>query len=157
MFTIRLSTCQSSSSLRSLASPYPLTVSSQFPVSQDGPVWGGVGWGGKKNGEGERPLLSPSSQGRAWVKVSCPRPRPQASRRGNKSTLGSRCLSVLGELEGVTCEETEAANACLDRTKPFLEAEAPFGHSMLVCEHTLGPKTPSLATVRESLIFQASP
>lgn len=64
---------------------------------------------------------------------------------------------MLGELEGVTCKETEVANACLDRTKPFLEAEAPFGHSMLVFEHTLGPKTPSLATVRESLIFQACP
>lgn len=52
---------------------------------------------------------------------------------------------MLGQLEGVTCEETEAANACLDRTKPVLEAEAPCGHLMLVFEHTLGPKNSSLA------------
>lgn len=111
----------------------------------------GVGWE-EEWGRGEA-VLSPSSQGRAWVKVSGPRPRPQASWWENKSTLGSRCLAMLGELEGVTCEEMEAANACLDRTKPVLEAESPFGHLMLVFENTLGPKNPSLATVHESPIF----
>lgn len=39
-------------------------------------------------------------------------------RQGNKPVLGSRCVALLGQLRGVTHEEVEAANTCLDRTKP---------------------------------------
>lgn len=72
---------------------------------------------------------------------------------GDKSTLSSRCLALLG----VAREEVGAADAYLDRTEPVPEAKAPFGHWLTVLEHAVGPKNLPLATTQESLIFQASP
>lgn len=59
---------------------------------------------------------------------------------GDKSTPGSRCSALLGQLKRVTHEEVEAADAYLDRTKPVPEAKALFGHLMIVLEHAVGPK-----------------
>lgn len=53
----------------------------------------------------------------------------------------------MGQLKGVTYEEMETANACLDRTKPVPEAKVPLGHLMLLIEFTLGPKNPFPAIV----------
>lgn len=65
-------------------------------------------------------------------------------------------MALLRQQKGVTHEEMEAASAYLYRTKPVPEAKAPFGHLMLVLEHTLGPKNVLPAAMQKSLIFQAS-
>lgn len=88
--------------------------------------------------------------------VAAPAPVRQVG-VGDKSTPGSRCLALLGQLKRVTHEEVGAADAYLDRTKPVPEAKALFGHLMIVLEHTVGPKNLPLATMQASLIFQASP
>lgn len=76
---------------------------------------------------------------------------------GDKSTLGSRCLALLGQLKRVTHEEVGAADAYLDRTKPVPEAKALFGHLTIVLERTVGPKNLPLAPMQDGLVFQASP
>lgn len=101
---------------------------------------------GKEGGQCCLPHLLGQGLGN-WV--SCPLP-PQAGRQGNKSALGSRCLALLGQLKRVTYEEVEAANTCLDRTKPISEIKAPFGHLMLVLEHTLDPKNRFPATCKRA-------
>ena len=81
---------------------------------------------------------------------------PSGRSAGEQVYTGQEMLTLLGQRKGVTYEEMEAASAYLDRTKPVPETKVPFGHLLLVPDHTLGPKNLP-ATMQESLIFQASP
>jgi hypothetical protein len=51
---------------------------------------------------------------------------------GNKSTPGSSCLALLGQLKGVTYEEVGTGCCPLDKTKSVPKAKIPFGQLMLV-------------------------